>query len=149
MMSRNTRRAPIYRKESQAASLFVPVVSCCAVSCANRYKKGSGLGFFHFPSDLQRRKPWVKAVSRAKWCPSTHDRLCGHHFVGKNPSDDPNDVDFVPSVFADHKGRRCTLMKRGGERLECVECQKQRQLEELEALAAAQDCPSPAYHPGP
>ena len=40
-------------------------------------------------------------------------------------------------------------MKRGGERLECVERQKQRQLEELEALAAAQDCPNLAYHPGP
>ena len=52
-------------------------MSCCAVSCANRYKKASGLGFFRFPSDLQRRKAWVKAVSRAKWCPSTHDRLCG------------------------------------------------------------------------
>jgi len=123
------------------------VVSCCAVSCANRYKKGSGLGFFRFPSDLQRRRAWVKAVSRAKWCPSTHDRLCGDHFVGKKlaASDDPNDIDFVPSVFADRKGRRSTLMKRGGERLERLERrkQRQRQLEELEALAAAQDRPNP------
>ena len=119
------------------------VVSCCAVSCANRYKKASGLGFFRFPSDLQRRKAWVKAVSRAKWCPSTHDRLCGDHFVGKKPSHDPNDIDYVPTIFADRKGQRSTAIKRGGERLERLERRKQRRLKELEALAAAQDLPNP------
>ena len=118
-------------------------MSCCAVSCANRYKKASGLGFFRFPSDLQRRKAWVKAVSRAKWCPSTHDRLCGDHFVGKKPSHDPNDIDYVPTIFADRKGQRSTAIKRGGERLERLERRKQRRLKELEALAAAQDLPNP------
>ena len=87
-------------------------VSCCAVDCADRY---SGLGFFCFLVDLQCRETLVKAVSRAKWRPSTHDRLCGDHFIGKKPSDDPNDVDYVPTIFADSKGQRSTPTKWGGE----------------------------------
>ena len=67
------------------------IVSCCAVSCANRYKKGSGLGFFCFPSDLQRRKAW------------------------KKPPDNPNNIDYVPTIFADHEGLRSVAIKRGGE----------------------------------
>ena len=139
MTSRDSRCALILGLVGKKAGM---PVSCCAVGCANRYKKGSGLGFFRFPADLQRRETWVKAVSRAKWCPSTHDRLCGDHFVGKKPSDDPNDVDYVPTIFTDSKGQRSTPIKRGGEQLECLERQKQRQLE-LEVLAAAPDPADP------
>ena len=54
------------------------------MSCANRYKKGSGLGFFRFPCNSKHREAWMKAISRAKWSPAPYDRLCGHHFVERN-----------------------------------------------------------------
>ena len=77
----------------------------------------------------------MKAVSRAKWSPTPYNRLCGDHFVGKKPSDDPEDIDYVPTIFADRKGQRIMPRKRGGERLEHLERRKQCRLDE----AAAQE----------
>ena len=31
-------------------------VSCCAVDCTNRFTKGSGVGFFIFPVNPERKK---------------------------------------------------------------------------------------------
>ena len=104
------------------------VVSCCAVNCKARYVKGSGVSFFRFPSNTKQREAWIKAVSRAKWSPSVHDRLCENHFVGKKPSVDPTNVDYFPTIFADQKGIRFTPVKRGGDRLERLEKRKQRRL---------------------
>ena len=63
MTSQDSRRALILGLIGKKTGM---PVSCCTVGCANRYKKGSGLGFFHFPVDLQHRETWVKAVSRVK-----------------------------------------------------------------------------------
>ena len=80
-------------------------VSCCAVDCTNRFTKGSGVGFFVFPADLTRRKRWIQAISRDKWEPKSHDRLCGEHFVNGHPSKEPTNVDYIPTVFKDRKRR--------------------------------------------
>ena len=80
-------------------------VSCCAVNCTNRFKAGSGIGFYVFPVNEDKRKAWIRAVSRAKWTPKPSDRLCGAHFVKGRPSKDPNDIDFIPTVFKDKKRR--------------------------------------------
>jgi len=110
------------------------VVSCCAVNCANRHKKGSSVGFYRFPADpINRRKEWIKAVSRLNWSPSAHDRLCGDHFVRKKPSDNPDDIDYVPTVFNDHKGERAATRKRRGERSERLERRKRLKEEAIEA----------------
>ena len=85
----------------------------------------------------------MKAVSRVKWSPTPYDRLCGDHFVRKKPSDDPEDIDYVPTIFADPKGQRITPRKRGGERLERSEHRKQRRLDE----AAAQEQRHQWRHP--
>ena len=104
------------------------VVSCCAVNCSTRYLKGSGVSFFRFPANDQQRRAWINAVSREKWSPSIHDRLCEKHFVGKKPSNDPMHVDYFPTIFSDVKGVRFTPVKRGGERLKRLEQRKRRRL---------------------
>ena len=80
-------------------------VSCCAVDCTNRFTKGSGVGFFVFPVDPERKKKWIHAISRDKWEPKSHDRLCGEHFVNGRPSKEPTNVDYVPTIFKDRKRR--------------------------------------------
>ena len=35
-------------------------VSCCVVNCANRFQKGSGIGFYVFPVDSERKQRWVQ-----------------------------------------------------------------------------------------
>ena len=45
------------------------VKRCCAVGCHNKYKKGSGIQLYHFPSDPERKGKWVSAVSRENWEP--------------------------------------------------------------------------------
>ena len=52
----------------------------------------------------------------ANWEPSKYDRLCGEHFVSGGPSDDPSDIDYVPSVFKDAKRRsQCRPINRDRE----------------------------------
>ena len=80
-------------------------VSCCTVDCTNCFTKGSGVVFFVFPVDPERKKKWINAISRNKWEPKSHDRLCGEHFVTGRPSKETTNVDCVPAIFKDCKRR--------------------------------------------
>jgi len=75
------------------------VKSCCAVGYSNRYSKGSGIPFYHFPTDIERKAMWIAAVNRKDWVPSEHSWICGSHFVNRCKNDDPVSPDYVPSVF--------------------------------------------------
>ena len=74
---------------------------CSAVDCHNCQSKGKerGIKFYRFPADPQRRKLWELRVKRADWQPTPASRLCSEHFLSGSKSDDPNDVDYLPSVF--------------------------------------------------
>lgn len=58
-----------------------------------------------FPVNEERRNLWIRAISRDRWQPKAHDRICGKHFVSGRPSKDPSSIDYVPSVFSDGKIR--------------------------------------------
>ena len=73
--------------------------SCCAVGCTNRAKKGSGLCFYRFPTDVERRRKWIAAVKRKNWHPSVHSWICSAHFVSRQKSDDQLSPDYVRSIF--------------------------------------------------
>ena len=73
--------------------------SCCAVGCANRYSKDSGIPFYRFPTDAERRAFWISAVNRKDWMPNEHSWICGAHFITGCKSNDPVSPDFIPSVF--------------------------------------------------
>ena len=74
-------------------------MSCVAPNCSGRYRKGTTVGYFRIPSDFKRKKLWLQALSRENWEPKSYHRVCGAHFVKGRPTLDPNDVDFMPSVF--------------------------------------------------
>ena len=65
----------------------------------------SGVAFYVFPADKERRRLWVRAVSRDKWEPKASDRICSRHFVGGKSSTNPKDVNYVPTLFDDGKRR--------------------------------------------
>ena len=80
-------------------------VSCFGVNCTNRFKTGLGIGFYVFAVNEDKRKAWILAVSQDKQQPKPSDRLCGAHFGKGRPSKDPNDIDFIPTIFEDKKRR--------------------------------------------
>ena len=70
----------------------VEMKSGCATGCENSFKKGCGLSFYHFLTELQepeRRKKWISAVSRRSWILFANSRICSVHFVGGAKSDGP------------------------------------------------------------
>ena len=46
------------------SSISTMPVNYCAVNCTNRFTAGSGIGFFVFRVNNDRRKRWVRAISR-------------------------------------------------------------------------------------
>ena len=41
--------------------------NCCTVGCSDVFRKGSGIQFYRFPVDLERRSKWISAVNRQNW----------------------------------------------------------------------------------
>lgn len=74
--------------------------SCCAVGCTNRFYKGSGVHFYRFPEDPERRSRWIAVVGRKDWKPNEYSWLCSAHFVSGEKSNNPLSPDYVPSLFA-------------------------------------------------
>ncbi|WAQ99803.1 THAP2-like protein, partial [Mya arenaria] len=103
----------IYRKCKQ--KLRMPT-SCSAPGCTQRFVKDSGVRFFRFPKEKERRLKWLLAIGRRSlsdrqhvklWEPSDHDRLCSMHFaedtnfgINGTPSKDQYHQDYIPSVFS-------------------------------------------------
>ncbi|XP_072428728.1 uncharacterized protein [Chiloscyllium punctatum] len=79
-------------------------VSCSALDCKNRFKKGSGITFHRFPfSRPELMAKWLKAVARENWMPSPRATLCSDHFT-KDCFEERNDrrhLRFysVPTIF--------------------------------------------------
>ena len=57
--------------------------------------------FFVFPADPKLQKRWTVAIHKDKWLSSKHNRLCSVHFVSGRPSNVPDSVDYVPSMYTD------------------------------------------------
>ena len=74
-------------------------MSCCAVNCTNCFKKGSGIGFYSFLVNEDKQKAWIQAISQDKWPLKSSDRLYHVHFIKGRASKDPNDIDFIPTIF--------------------------------------------------
>ncbi|XP_022095217.1 uncharacterized protein LOC110981714 [Acanthaster planci] len=85
--------------------------TCSAVGCKNRRwtdkkKKSTNRRELHFyripwgnsPQKLEKRRLWLQALCRKKLPECA--RICSAHFISGAASDDPNDPDYVPSVFS-------------------------------------------------
>ncbi|XP_061170164.1 THAP domain-containing protein 3-like [Saccostrea echinata] len=78
------------------------VRSCCVVKCSNRDDtkgKQRGLHFFRFPKDGRKCRAWIKTINRDDFVPIEHTCVYSEHFVSGWHSDDPEDVDYAPTIF--------------------------------------------------
>ena len=76
------------------------VKKCCAVGCHNAYRKDSGIHFYRFPTDPERRSKWIAAVSRENWQPNEYSWLCSEHFVSGEKSNNPLAPNYIPTLFS-------------------------------------------------
>ena len=108
--------------------------ACCAVGCSNRFVKCSGIHFYRFPQDAERKSKWIAAVVRKDSIPNEYSWICSVHFVSGEKSNNP---DYVPSLFEHTKSplkkKRTHDMNRFRSTLEV----KKRKLEESEKRDAA------------
>lgn len=68
--------------------------------------RGSGIRFYRFPTDQDRRRQWIAFVSRinpdgSPWEPGDGDRVCSCHFISGIKSNVSTNPDCVPSVRPD------------------------------------------------
>lgn len=104
-----------FHGEKQCYAETFPLVgkmptSCCVIGCSNWHSRNSGLHFYRFPKDPDRRRMWLAFVCRQNqdgtpWEPGDGDRVCSLHFLSGSKSDIPTDPDYVPSL---HTGREKT-----------------------------------------
>ena len=58
--------------------------------CHKAYRKGSGIQFYRFTTDPERRSKWIAAVSHENWQPNEYSWLCSKHFVSGKKSNNPS-----------------------------------------------------------
>ncbi|XP_061698399.1 uncharacterized protein LOC133512624 isoform X1 [Syngnathoides biaculeatus] len=75
------------------------VHTCVVAGCRNRRTPGTGLSFYRFPRDPERKQRWIAAVNRQGWAPNDGSRLCSTHFISGKQVKNPRSPDYVPSVF--------------------------------------------------
>ncbi|XP_053296486.1 uncharacterized protein LOC128456365 isoform X1 [Pleuronectes platessa] len=80
------------------------VHTCVVTGCRNRRTPGTGLSFYRFPRDPDRKQRWIEAVNREGWIPNDGSRLCSIHFISVFPHagkqvKNPRSPDYAPSVF--------------------------------------------------
>ncbi|XP_035460623.2 uncharacterized protein LOC118283071 [Scophthalmus maximus] len=75
------------------------VHTCVVAGCRNRRTPGTGLSFYRFPRDPDRKQRWIAAVNREGWVPNDGSRLCSTHFISGKQVKNPRSPDYVPSVF--------------------------------------------------
>ena len=73
--------------------------NCCAVGCSNVYTKRSGIQFYRFPADAERRTKWIAAVGRNNWSPTEYTWICSEHFVSGAKSNNPLAPNYLPTLF--------------------------------------------------
>ena len=94
--------------------------SCCAIDCVSRYSKKKGVKLFRIPSGKsvarkKKRRAWIRAIRRENWVPNKHSRICGLHFISGRPSRDPNNPDYIPTIFSFSNSKENQLTTRDKE----------------------------------
>lgn len=112
---------------------------CCAVNCSNVFIKGSGVKFYRFPADPERKSKWVAAVNRKDWYPTEYTWICSEHFVSGAKSNHPLAPNYVPSIFKhvnSPEKRRLEAKVAGFQRRTAV---RKRRIEETEKSFIAEE----------
>ena len=69
------------------------------MNCSNLCVRGSGLSFYTFPADLDRRNKWIAAVNRKNWYPTEHTVICSEHFIDGQKSNNQFAPNYTPTIF--------------------------------------------------
>ena len=80
-----------------AANMMVK--TCCVYKCNKQFSasaKSKGISFFRFPKDKRKRRP----VNQDEWTPNDYSWICSEHFVQGWHGDDPEDVNYGPTLFS-------------------------------------------------
>ena len=120
-------------------------------SCSNRDGK-QGVKFFRFPKDPVKRQEWIAQVDRTEpngsaWTPANNARVCSKHFVSGKSSNDPENTDYIPTIFPISSGPEKYVSwdtkpkKRRHDRSQVQEVAQRRACEEEEQCEVAQDDP--------
>ena len=75
------------------------VKNCCVVGCHNVFKKNSGIQFYRFPTNPEKRSKWIAAVKHDNWAPNDNTWIYSTHFVTGKRSDNPLAPNFIPMLF--------------------------------------------------
>ena len=65
--------------------------------------KKSGIHFYCFSEDKDRRAKWIDAEAHKNWEPTQHSWICSAHFVSESKDNNPLFPDYVPSLFPQAK----------------------------------------------
>ena len=83
----------------EQGEVSVMVKNCSAVGCTNMYKKGNGISFYRFPTNVERKRKWIAAVRWENWMPTKYSWICSQHFVTGKKSNNPLAPNYIPSFF--------------------------------------------------
>jgi len=106
--------------------------SCCVVGCTIRKPSkdsNSGISMFRIPVSRRQRRAWVKAIARPNWSPKSWERVCNKHFVYGWPSEDPDDVDYRPTLLM--KGNSADVMKKNRKQQQASKRSERKHLQEV------------------
>ena len=99
---------------------------CCVVNCSNRRSSlPKGFAFHRIPAAPEdRRFSWIRATGRkignkkGELTVTDNTKVCGAHFVSGRKSDDPTQVDYIPTINLPFP---CDTPKRNTENSKSVE----------------------------
>ncbi|XP_069125298.1 uncharacterized protein [Argopecten irradians] len=114
------------------------VRSCVVYKCFNKADdrgKENCTSFFRFPKNKRKRQAWIKAVNRENWNPTDASYICSEHFDGGWHSDDPEDVNYRPTLFSYKQSTASDLEQARASRL----LRRRKEQEILEAEKANKD----------
>jgi hypothetical protein len=85
-------------KKSKSSGGF----TCCVPGCFNNNKRSPELSFYNFPNgkskeSVERRKKWIRLISRVNFTPTISHRVCSEHFSGGKKTYTNNLPTIVPS----------------------------------------------------
>ena len=113
------------------------VKNCCVVGCHNVYKKGSGIQFYRFPRDTEKRGKWISAVKREDWIPNDNTWICSVHFVTGARSNNPLAPNYIPTIFPHTESPVKRKLQNSAVRFEQRQAVKRRRVEAAQSSSSS------------
>ena len=108
---------------------FVSMVkNCCVVGCHNVLKKNSGIQFYRFPTNPEKRSKWIAVVKRDDWIPNDNTWICSTQFVTGKRSDNLLSPNYTPTFFPQINSPAKRKLEKGASSFERRQATKRKRL---------------------